>query len=148
MQAPRWRRPIRCLRPRALAGRLTRAIDVEDEEVVPLSIPQAARLLLFHQGTRQQIVQKEGEPRLTRSLIKRGEKAAERRTRRPPVAPEERHERACPGLEPLVKGFQRPLGACRIAEKHGGKIDHLVPSEAATSKAHLLFNGSKQVLAF
>ena len=114
-QAPRWLRPIRCLRQGPLAGGLARAIDIEDEEVVPLPIPQPSWLFLFHEGASKQIVEKEGSQGLDRSLVKGGKEAAECRTRRQSVAPEERHERACPGLEPLVKGFQRLLGACRIA---------------------------------
>src|SRR5258706_10276903 len=41
-QAPRWRRSIYGFRQGTLAGRLTRAIDVKDEEVVPVSAPQPA----------------------------------------------------------------------------------------------------------
>jgi hypothetical protein len=79
-------------------------------------------------------LEKESSQGLDRGLVKRGEKAAERRTR-------------LPRLEPLVKGFQRSFTACGIAEKHGDKIDHLITPEAATSKAHLLFHGSKHALA-
>src|SRR5258708_38394722 len=79
-QTPRWRRPIHCLGQGTLAGRLSRAIDVEDEEVVALSIPQSAWLFLFHERTSQQILQKEGSQGFDRSLVKRGEKAAGRRT--------------------------------------------------------------------
>ena len=145
-QAPLWHRPIRCLWQSALAGCLSRAIHIENEEVVPLPIPQSTWMLLFHQRTSQQIFQNKGSQGLDRSLIKRREKAAECRTGRQTVASKERHERVCPGLHPLVKAFQRPFGACRIAEEHGDKINHLVPPEAATSKAHLLFNGSKHPL--
>src|SRR6266571_4812879 len=115
-QAPLGSRPIQCFRQGTLAGRLSRAINVEDEQVVPLSVPQSARLLLLHEGTSQQILEKQRAQRLNRRLIEAAEKAAERRTRRQPVASEERHERACPGQEPLVKGFQRPFAADGIAE--------------------------------
>ncbi len=96
-QAPLGSRPIQCLRQDTLAGRLSRAIDIEDEEVAPLSVPQSARLLLFHEGTSQQLFEKQRTQRLNRRLIEAAEKAAERRTRRQPVASEERHEGACPG---------------------------------------------------
>jgi hypothetical protein len=92
-------------------------------------------------------LQKKGSQGLNRGLVQRGEKATERRTGRQAVAPKERHERACPGLESFVKVFQRPFTADGIADKHGDKIDYLVMSEAATSKAHLLFNGCKHALA-
>src|SRR6266702_7367477 len=59
-QAPRWRRPISCLRQSPLAGRLSCAINIEDEKMVLLSVPQSAWLLLFDQSASQQIVQKEG----------------------------------------------------------------------------------------
>jgi len=49
--------------------------------------------------------------------------------------------------ELLVKGFQRPFAAYGVAEEHGDKIDDLITSEAAVSKAHLLFNGCKHALA-
>ena len=94
-QAPRWLRPIRCLRHSTLAGCLARAINVEDEEVVPLPIPQSPWLFLFHEGTSKHIVEKEGSQDLDRNLVKRGKEAAQYRTRRQPVAPEERHERTC-----------------------------------------------------
>ena len=146
-QAPRWRWPICGHRQSLLAGRLARPIDVEDEEVISLSVPQSTCLLFFHERTSQQIVEEEASQGLDSGLVKRGEKAAERRTRRQALAPEERHECACPGLQPLVKGFQRPFTACGIAEQNGEKIDHFIASEAATGKAHLLFNGSKHPLA-
>ncbi len=119
-QAPLWHRSIRCLWQGALAGRLSRAIHIENEEVVPLPVPQSTWMLLFYQRTSQQIFQKKGSQGLDRSLIKRGEKAAECRTGRQTVASKERHERVCPGLHPLVKAFQRPFAADRIAEQHGG----------------------------
>ena len=53
------------------------------------------------------------------------------------------HERAGPGIDPLVKSFPRPFAAYRITEEDGEKIDHLVSSEAATGKAHLFFDGGK-----
>ena len=105
-------------------------------------------MLLFVQRASQQIFQKERAQGLDRGLVKGGEKATECRTRRQTVASKERHERACPGLDLLVKGFQRPFAADGIAEEHRDKIDHLVATEAATGKAHLLFNGSKRTLAF
>src|SRR6266566_6493678 len=86
-------------------------------------------MLLLHQRTGQQILQKKSPQGLDRSLIKRGEKAAERRTCRQAVAPKERHECACPGLEPLVKGFQCPFRANGITEKHRDKIDHLIATD-------------------
>ena len=84
-----------------------------------------AFLLLFHEGASEQILEKEGEPRLDCGLIKRGEKATERRACWQAISSKERHERACPGLETLVKGFQGPLTADGIAEKDGEKIDQL-----------------------
>jgi len=130
-----------------LAGRLARLIDVEDEEVISLSVPPSTWLLFLHESTSKQIVEEEGSQGLDSGLVKRGEKAAERRTRRQARAPEERHECACPGLQPLVKGFQRPFTACGRAQQDGEKIEHFIASEAATGKAHLLFNGSKYPLA-
>jgi hypothetical protein len=129
-----------------LAGRLARASHIENEEVVPVPVPQSTWMLLFPQRTSQQLVQKKASQGLDRSLIQRGEKAAERRTGRQTVAPTERHERVCPGLQPFVKAFQRPFAADGIAEQHGDKINHLVTPEAATSKAHLLCNGCKHPL--
>jgi hypothetical protein len=130
-----------------LAGRLARAIDVEDEEVVPLSVPQSSWLLLFHEGASEQILEKEGSQGLNWGLIKRGEKATERRTCRQAISSKECHERAYPGLDPLVKGFQRPFATDCIAEEHGEKIDHFVTPEAEVAKAHLLFNGGKHAMA-
>ncbi len=66
--------------------------------------------------------------------------------RRASIASKERHERACPGLDLLVKGFQGAFAADCITEQDGEKIDHLVPSEATTGKAHLLFNSCKHAL--
>src|SRR5438270_3369303 len=84
---------------------------------------------------------------LDRGLIERGKKATERRTCRQAVASKERHERAGPGLDLLVESFQRAFTADSIAEEHGEKIDHLVPPEAATGKAHLLADVLQNLLA-
>jgi len=40
-QATRWRRPILGLWQGTLTGRLAHPIDVENEEVAPLSVPQS-----------------------------------------------------------------------------------------------------------
>src|SRR5881227_1307160 len=77
-QAPRWLRPIRCLGQGPLAGGLARPINVEDEEVVSLSVPQSALLLLFHQRTGQQILEKKSPQGLDGGMGKLGEKATER----------------------------------------------------------------------
>jgi hypothetical protein len=60
-------------------------------------------MLLFYQWTSQQILQKKRSQRLNRWLVQRSEKATKRRASRQAVAPKERHECACPGLEPFVK---------------------------------------------
>lgn len=130
-----------------MAGRLPCAIDIKDEEVVPFSVPQPARLFLAPQRTGQQIVQKQGTQGLDGGLIKCGEKAAECGAMRQSLASEERHEHACPGLKPLVKGLQGPFGTDGIAEQHRAKIDDVVPSEAPTGKAHLILKNSKHPLA-
>jgi len=62
-------------------------------------------------------------------------------------SPEDRHEWGCERVDALIERFQRAFTADGIAEKHGDKIDHLVMPEAATSKTHLLFNGSERALA-
>jgi hypothetical protein len=49
-------------------------------------------------------------------------------------------------LEVLIKGFQRSFAADSITEENGHKIDHLVASETAAGKAHLLFYGGKHPL--
>ena len=103
--------------------------------------------LLFVQRASQQIIEKQRTQGLDRGLVKRREKARERRTRRQAITSEERHERACTGLHPLVKGFQGAFAADGIAEEYGQKIDHVVASEATTCKAHLFVYGSKHALA-
>ena len=75
-QATRWRRAIRGLRQGTRARRFSRPINIEDEEVVPLSVPQSARLLLFHQGAREQIFQKQRAQRLGRALSQGGRESA------------------------------------------------------------------------
>jgi hypothetical protein len=103
--------------------------------VVPLPVEQPAWLLLFSERAGQQIFEKQGAQVLDRGLIKRGEKTAERRTGRQAVASEQGHERACPGLETLVKGFQGPLGAYGIAEKDGKKSDHRVRAQSGDGQS-------------
>jgi hypothetical protein len=121
-----------------LAGCLARPIHIKDEEVVPLPVEQPAWLLLFFQRTSEQIFEKQGAQGLDCALIKSREKARERRTSRQTISSEERHECALPRLETLVEAFQRSFTTDGIAEEYGEKIDELVPSEATTSKAHLL----------
>ena len=59
-QTPLGSRPIRRLRPRALAGCLACPIHIENEEVVPLPIPEPTWMLLFSQRARKPIFQKQG----------------------------------------------------------------------------------------
>src|SRR5712691_11090860 len=72
---------------------------------------------------------KQGSQGLDRSLVKRGQKAAERRTRRQAVAPEERHESRSPGLHLLVEGFERAFPTDGIANEHDDKIDHFIATD-------------------
>jgi hypothetical protein len=98
-----------------LARRLWRAIHIENEEMVSLSVEHPTWLFLFSQRASQHIFQKQCAQGLDGALIKRGEKARERRARGLAISSEECHERVCPGLEALVKGFQRPFAAYGIA---------------------------------
>ena len=129
-----------------MASRLTRAIHIENEVVVPLPVEHPAELLLFFQRARQQVFEKQGAQRLDCCLIQRGEKAAERRACWQVISPEECHERICPGLKVLIKGFQRSFAADSITEENSNKIDHLITSETAAGKAHLLSYGGKHPL--
>lgn len=138
---------IRTLWQGPLTSGLSRAIHVEDDPPTSLSIPSPSHVFLCVQRASQQIFQKERAQGRDRRLIKGGEKAAACRTRRQTVASKECHERTCPGLSLLVKGFQRPFAADGRAEKHRENIDHLVPPEAATGKAHLFFNGTKHAMS-
>jgi hypothetical protein len=131
----------------ALAGRLSRAIHIEDEVMVPLPVKQPAWLFLFFQRARTSVFEKQGTQWLDCWLIQRGEKAAEGRACWQVISPEECHERVCPGLEMLIKGFQRSFAADCITEENGNKIDYLLASEAAAGKTHLLFYGAKHPLA-
>src|SRR5205807_688762 len=137
-QAPLSSRPIWSLGQGPLAGCLARPINIEDQPLSPCSICQPACLLFFLQRASEQIFKKKRAQSFNRSLIERGEKTRERRAGWQAVASEQGHERAFPGLETLVKAFQRSLTADRIAEEHREKIDHLIAPEAATGKAHLL----------
>ena len=83
-------------------------------------------------------MQKQGAQGLDCGLVKRGEKATERGAMRQALTSEERHERAGPRLEPLVKGFQRPFGADGIAKEHG---------EAGKGRASLPFPPLRTVQA-
>jgi hypothetical protein len=123
-----------------------RPIDVKDNVVISLTIPQPSRMLLFDHRASEQIVQKHGSQGFDRGLIQRGEKATERRAGWKLVTPEECHERACPGLKPFVKRFERSFATHGIAKKHGNKIDQFVMSETAASKAHLFFKSRKDAL--
>jgi hypothetical protein len=60
-----------------LAGCLTRPVNVENQEVVALPIPQATWLFLLHQRTGQQIPVKKGSQAFNGCLVKHSEKAAE-----------------------------------------------------------------------
>ena len=74
-------------------------------------------------------------------------KARERRAGRQVLSIEQGHEGPRKRQEPFIEHLQGPFPADRVTEEHGEKIDHLIAPEAATSKAHLLFNGSKHPLA-
>jgi hypothetical protein len=100
----------------------------------------------FDPWTSQQICEKQGAQGLDCGLIQRGEKATEGRTGWQAISSEKCHERACPGLKSLVKGFQRPFTAYGVAEEHRDKIDDFIAPEAATGKAHLFFDGSQHPL--
>ncbi len=63
------------------------------------------------------------------------------------VPSEESHERVSERLQTLIERFERALSAAGIAKPHGHKVDDVIVSEAAASKAHLLFYLGKHVLA-
>src|SRR5260370_34687965 len=132
-QTSLWIWPICRLRQCALAGRLACPIHIEDKEVISLPVPQPSWLLLCHQRTSQQIFETQGAQGLDCALVQRGEKARERRTGQQTIASEQGHESTIPGLEALVKAFQRSFSADRIAEEHGDKIDHFLAPKAPTA---------------
>jgi hypothetical protein len=86
----------------------------------------------------QQIFQEKGSQGLDCGLIKRGEKATERRACRQTIASKERHEGCCPGLQPLVECFEGLFTACGIAQEHGHKVNDLITTEASPGKANVL----------
>ena len=91
-------------------------------------------------------MEKHGSQGFDRGLVQSGEKTAQRRTRREPITPEERHEHGCPRMKLFVKAFQRPFGAYGIAKKHRKKIDQLVMPKTTTSKEHLFFKSRQHAL--
>ncbi len=132
----------------SLSGGLPCAIDVEDQGVGSLPIPQPTWFLLLFQRSGHQVFQEERAQRLDRSLVEAGEKAGERRARRQSIPSEQSHEGAGKWLHALIERFQGAFRACRIAQQHSDKVYHLIVTEAATRKAHLLFYGGQHPLVF
>jgi hypothetical protein len=138
IQATLGSRQILRLRQGALASGLTRPIDVEDLPLSTCSVQQFASLLLLSERAREQILHKARAQGFNSLQGKDGKKATERRAGGQFLAVERGHERLRPGQHRLIESFQSALAADRVAEEHSEKVDDLVASEAATSKAHLL----------
>ena len=142
-QPPLGRRPILCLWQSPLTGGLTCPIDIENDPLFAFSICKPTDLALVAQGAREQIVKKQRAQGFGGRLRQRGQKARERRARRQPIPPEERHEGLRKGRQPIIEGFQGAFATDGIAEKERHKIDHLVVTETAAGKADALTDGFK-----
>src|SRR5712691_5759813 len=145
-QPPLGSRQLRGLWQGALAGRLARAIDVEDHSLPACSINQPAGLPCFVQWTREQIFEKERAQGFDRWLGETSKKATERRERGQTLPSEERHEGRGKRMQALVEGFQRVFATDGVPEEHGHKVNHIVVAEAAAGKAHTLTDGGKDIL--
>src|SRR6266487_1426120 len=113
-QASLWRRAVRRLREGALAGRLTRPIDIEDEPLPATAIENATWLFL-RQRSGQQIFQELGSQGFDAGLIQSGEKTTQGRASRQSLAFEHRHERGGKREQTLVERFESGFAADGIA---------------------------------
>src|SRR6266702_7261254 len=148
LQPTRCGGQIRCAGQSALAGSLSRAINIAHHGASSAPIPQSARLLLPLQRSGHEVFEKQGAQSLDRSLIQSGKEAGECRARGLAIAAEECHERFGKRLHTLIEGFQRAFEASRIPYEDRHKVDDLIVSEATTGKAYSLFYGRKDTLAF
>jgi hypothetical protein len=98
VQSALCQREIGRTRQGTLAGRLPRAINVEDEPSVSLAIPQPTRFFLLLQRPSDQIFEKHRAQCLDWRLIKGRKEARKCRAVREAFSPEEGHERSGEGL--------------------------------------------------
>jgi hypothetical protein len=121
-------------------------IDIEDADMVALSVEPSIQWLLLRERSREQVVEEERAQGFHGALIEGGEKTMEPRMSREAVTSKERQERVSPRLDLLVQGFQGPFATDRRAEDGSHNINAIVMSEASANKANLFFSGDTHPL--
>src|SRR5512135_3432846 len=118
-----------------LAGRLTRAVDVEDLPLLPLPIPESRDLGVCTQRSGQHIGQKQRAQGFDHWHRQGRQSTRESRAGGQPVSPKERHEGLGPGPQGLVESLQGALPTDGVAKENDKKVDQFIVSKASSLKA-------------
>ncbi len=127
----------------SLSCRLFGAINIDDEPVLTLTIPQSP----WRKGLARspdQIFEKQCTQRLDRWLIQGSEKTTERGAMGQGLSTEECHKGRCKRGEALIKRQKGGFCTHHISDEHGDKIYHLIGAESWACKTHLSLDGLEQ----
>src|SRR5581483_3906651 len=148
IESAKGRRQVFGLRQRSLARCLTCSITVKNHPGVSRSIHQSPGLLLRHDRTAEQIVEKERASGFHGFRCQRCQTGRKCRARGELVTLKQGHDGDGKGMEPCVEGFQGAFTTDGIPEENRENIDHLGVPETSSRNTHLLTDlGQDTVLA-
>src|SRR5215470_10499575 len=118
---------------RPLPGSLPGPIDIDDEPMLVLTIPDPA-WWGSERRSRDQVFLKDNAERLDCWLVQSGQKTAERRAMWEVIPAKERHEGVRKRQKTCVKSLKCRFSREGVTDEDGEKIDDLIRSEPWTSK--------------